>query len=146
MAQFKAVYDNPSKTGKFFYAIIGMDAASKEQYIADCGVNPENGKSWYSGDIATGPNAGKPSFRCEGNFGPEIMVRRSTGKNGKFSWYPMKTEQSFLNSLVAQSPALADTKFGFAKLETDARAQYLMQFQEEPVEIEVPVDGAPDIF
>ena len=146
MAQFKAVYDNPSKTGKFFYAIIGMDAASKEQYIADCGVNPENGKSWYSGDIATGPNAGKPSFRCEGNFGPEIIVRRSTGKNGKFSWYPMKTEQSFLNSLVAQNSALADTKFGFAKLETDARAQYLMQFQEEPVEIEVPVDGAPDIF
>jgi hypothetical protein len=146
MAQFKAVYDNPSKTGKFFYAIVEMDADSKAQYIADQGVNPESGKSWYSGDISTGPNAGKPSFRCEANFGPEIMVRRSSGKNGKFSWYPMKTESSFLNSLVAQNPALADTKFGFAKLETDARAQYLLQFAEEPIEIEASADGSPDTF
>lgn len=146
MAQFKAVYDNPSKTGKFFYAIIGMDADSKAQYIDDCGVNPENGKSYYSGDISVGPNAGKPSFRCNDNLGAEIIVRRSTGKNGKFSWYPLKTEDSFLNSLVAQNSALANTDRGFAMLEGKARAQYLMQFQEEPVEIEVNEDIPPTKF
>lgn len=146
MAQFKAVYDNASKTGKFFYAIIGMDADSKAQYIADQGVNPENGKSYYSGDISVGPNAGKPSFRCNDNLGDEIIVRRSTGKSGKFSWYPLKTEDSFLNSLVAQNPALANTDRGFAMLEGKARAQYLMQFQEEPVEIEANEDIPPTKF
>lgn len=146
MAQFKAVYDNASKTGKFFYAIVGMDADSKAQYIADQGVNPENGKSYYSGDISVGPNAGKPSFRCNDNLGDEIIVRRSTGKSGKFSWYPLKTEDSFLNSLVAQNPALANTDRGFAMLEGKARAQYLMQFQEEPVEIEANEDIPPTKF
>lgn len=146
MAQFKAVYDNASKTGKFFYAIIGMDADAKAQYIADQGVNPENGKSYYSGDISVGPNAGKPSFRCNDNLGDEIIVRRSTGKSGKFSWYPLKTEDSFLNSLVAQNPALANTDRGFAMLEGKARAQYLMQFQEEPVEIEANEDIPPTKF
>ena len=146
MPQFKAIYDNPSKTGKFFYAIIGMDTDSKAQYIDDCGVNPENGKSYYSGDISTGPNAGKPSFRCNDNLGSEIIVRRSTGKSGKFSWYPLKTEESFLDSLVAQSPALANTDRGFAMLEGKARAQYLMQFQEEPIEIEVNDDLPPTAF
>lgn len=146
MAQFKAVYDNPSKTGKFFYAIVGMDADSKAQYIADQGVNPENGKSYYSGDISVGPNAGKPSFRCNDNLGSEIIVRRSTGKSGKFSWYPLKTEESFLDSLVAQSPALANTDRGFAMLEGKARAQYLMQFQEEPIEIEANSDIPPTAF
>lgn len=146
MAIFKAVYDNPSPTGKFFYAIVGMDADTIEQYVADQGVNPENGVSWYSGNISKGPNAGKPSFRCNTNLGPEIIVTRSSGKNGKFSWYPMRTQNSFMNSLVAENGAMANTDRGWAKLETDARAQYLLQFAEEPVEIEVPVDGAPDIF
>lgn len=146
MAIFKAVYDNPSPTGKFFYAIVGMDAATKEQYIADCGVNPENGVSWYSGDISKGPNAGKPSFRCNTNLGPEIIVTRSSGKNGKFSWYPLRTENSFMNSLVAENGAMANTDRGWAKLETDARAQYLLQFAEEPIEIEVSADSVVDTF
>ena len=123
MAQFKAVYDNASKTGKFFYAIVGMDADAKAQYIADQGVNPENGKSYYSGDISVGPNAGKPSFRCNDNLGDEIIVRRSTGKSGKFSWYPLKTEDSFLNSLVAQNPALANPDRVFVMPDGKALAQ-----------------------
>lgn len=146
MPLFTAIYDNSSKKGKYFYAIIGMDADTKAQYIADCGTNPETGNSYYSGDISKGPNAGKPSFRANANFGSEIKVRRSSGNNGRFSWYPLKTEESFLNSLVAESPALANTDRGFAKLEDKARSQYLMQFQEEPIEIEASADGSPDTF
>ena len=146
MAQFTAIYDNTSKTGKFFYAIIGIDADTKAQYIADQGVNPENGKSYYSGDIASGPNAGKTSFRSNANLGSEIIIKRSTGKSGRFSWYAYKTQNSFLNSLVAENPALADTKFGFERLETQARTQYMMQFTEEPIEIEVSAEGSPDTF
>jgi hypothetical protein len=48
--------------------------------------------------------------------------------------------------LVAENGALANTDRGWAKLETDARAQYLMQFAEEPIEIAVPAGGAPDTF
>jgi hypothetical protein len=58
----------------------------------------------------------------------------------------LKTEESFLDSLVAQSPALANTDRGFAMLEGKARAQYLMQFQEEPIEIEVNDDLPPTAF
>jgi hypothetical protein len=145
MAHYKAVYDNASTNkDKFFYAIIGMDETAKAQYIADCGVNPETGVSYYSGDIASGPNAGKPSFRSRTNLGDEIIIKRSSGKNGKFSWYNMRTEKSFLNSLVAENPALANTDRGWAMLETDARSQYLRQFQEEPIQIEA--DATPDTF
>ena len=147
MAHYKATFDNAgSRKDLFFYAIDGMDAASKAQYIADCGVNPETGASFYSGDIATGPNAGKPSFRSRANLGDEIIIKRSSGANGKFSWYPMKTENSFLESLVAQSPALAGTDRGFKMLEDKARGQYLKQFTESPIEITVPANGAPDLF
>ena len=147
MAHYKAVYDNASTNkDKFFYAIIGMDEATLAQYIADQGVNPESGVSFYSGPIATGPNAGKPSFRSRTNLGDEIIIKRSSGKNGKFSWYNMRTEKSFLNSLVQENPALANTDRGWMMLETDARAQYLRQFQEEPIQIGVSAEGGPDRF
>jgi hypothetical protein len=146
MALFKATYDNASRKDLFFYAIQEMDADTKAQYIADQGVNPENGKSYYSGDISTGSNAGKPSFRSKANLGDEIIIKRSTGANGKFSWYAMRTEDSFLNSLAEANPGLANTDRGWAKLEGQARAQYLMQFQEEAIEISVPRDGSPDRF
>lgn len=149
MANFKATYDNTGfskdRNQLFFYAIEGMDADAKAQYIADQGVNPETGASYYSGDISTGPNAGKPSFRSKINLGDDVIIKRSSGTNGRFSWYALKTEQSFLNSLVAESPALANTDRGWAMLEDKARAQYLRQFTEEPIQVEVGV-GAPDRF
>jgi hypothetical protein len=146
MANFKATYDNASRKDLFFYAIEGMDANSKDQYIADQGVNPENGKSYYSGDISTGPNSGKPSFRSKTNLGDEIIIKRSSGANGKFSWYALRTENSFLNSLVSENPALANTDRGWTMLEDKARGQYLKQFQEEPIEISVSAEGSPDRF
>jgi len=147
MAHYKATFDNAgSRKDLFFYAIIGMDADTKAQYIADCGVNPETGASFYSGDIATGPNAGQPSFRSRTNLGDEIIIKRSSGANGKFSWYPMKTEDSFLNSLVETNGALANTDRGFKMLEDKARGQYLKQFTESPIEISVPAEGSPDRF
>ena len=149
MANFKASYDNRgiSKSGDklFFYAIEGMDESTKAQYIADQGTNPETGASYYSGDIKTGPNAGKPSFRSKINLGDEVIIKRSSGASGKFSWYAYNTEQSFLNSLVEASPALANTDRGWTMLENKARAQYLKQFTEEPVQVEA-TSGAVDQF
>ena len=147
MAHYKATFDNAgSRKDLFFYAIEEIDADTKAQYIADCGVNPETGVSFYSGDIATGPNAGKPSFRSRTNLGDEIIIKRSSGANGKFSWYPMKTENSFLESLVAQSPALANTDRGWAMLESKARGQYLKQFTEETIHLNVTENSTLDTF
>lgn len=147
MAHYKATFDNANgRKDLFFYAIDGMPANALEQYIADQGVNPETGVSFYSGPISTGPNAGKPSFRSRANHGDEIIIKRSSGANGKFSWYPMNSEASFLNSLVATNGALANTDRGFKMLEDQARGQYLKQFTETPIEISVAAGGAPDKF